>query len=595
MSMEKDILSHAASPQRDSCNLLKRLIKNYVLKYKGQLLVALAAAAIAAVMTATIAQLMQPILDDVINGQNQALIIPVATAFLFVFVIRGAASYAAAIYMNKVSQFMIGDIQKHLFSHFMGLDLAFFHKHPSSQLMSLIVNDVQVLRSTVSDMLMGVGRSFLTLILLIGVMFYQDATLATAAMVVFPFAALFVAYLGRKIRKISKRLQGDVAQLSDKLSKTFQGIRVVKAYNMTDHEEKRAGEAIMAVRKMNIKAVRVGQLSTPVNEILVGIILFGVIIYGGFQAAQGEMTAGQLGAFLTAFIMAYEPMKKLAKLNNAIQMGLGASERIFAVLDTDAEITDAKKAKPLKKGAATITFKDVEFEYEATDVKTLNGVSFTAKSGKVTALVGPSGGGKSTVLNLIPRFYDVKAGSIKLGTQKISDITLQSLRDSIALVSQDIIIFDATIAENIGYGKIGATAEDIEAAAKAAAAHDFILEMEEGYETQVGEDGVKLSGGQRQRISIARAILRDAPILLLDEATSALDNESEKAVQKALKELEKGRTTIVIAHRLSTVQDADQIIVIDKGSIVGNGTHAELMKSNTLYKIMQKAGTDQSK
>lgn len=582
--------THAALPQRDSYNLLKRLIKNYVLPYKGKLVIALICSAIVAMMTAGIAQLMQPILDEVINGKNEALIIPVATAFLMAFVIRGAASYTSVIFMNRVSQNMIGDIQKHLFSHFMDLDLAFFHKNPSGQLMSVIVNDVNVLRGTVSDMLMGVGRSFLTLILLIAVMFYQDLKLAGAAMLVFPFAALFVAYLGRRIRKISKRLQGDVAQLSDKLSKVFQGIRVVKAYNMKEQEKEKAANAIMAVRKMNLKAVQIGQLSTPVNEVLVGLILFGVIVYGGFQAAEGEMTAGQLGAFLTAFIMAYEPMKKLARLNNAIQMGLGACERIFVVLDSQPEIKNKSRAKALKAGKINITFKDVCFQYEHADRTALQDISFTAKSGQVTALVGPSGGGKTTILNLIPRFYDVTSGSIELGKEVIRDVSLESLRNNIALVSQDITIFDATIAENIGYGKVGATREEIEKAAKAAAAHDFITEMDEGYETQVGEDGVKLSGGQRQRISIARAILRDAPILLLDEATSALDNESEKAVQAALKALEKGRTTLVIAHRLSTVQDADQILVIDNGKIIDRGTHDELLKSSKLYKGMHKAG-----
>jgi subfamily B ATP-binding cassette protein MsbA len=346
----------------------------------------------------------------------------------------------------------------------------------------------------------------------------------------------------------------------------------------------------MAVRKMNLKAVQIGQLSTPVNEVLVGLILFGVIVYGGFQAAEGEMTAGQLGAFLTAFIMAYEPMKKLARLNNAIQMGLGACERIFVVLDSQPEIKNKSRAKALKAGKINITFKDVCFQYEHADRTALQDISFTAKSGQVTALVGPSGGGKTTILNLIPRFYDVTSGSIELGKDAIRDVTLESLRNNIALVSQDITIFDATIAENIGYGKVGATREEIEKAAKAAAAHDFITEMDEGYETQVGEDGVKLSGGQRQRISIARAILRDAPILLLDEATSALDNESEKAVQAALKALEKGRTTLVIAHRLSTVQDADQILVIDNGKIIDRGTHDELLKSSKLYKGMHKAG-----
>jgi len=329
--MNKDIQSDAAPPQRDSYNLLKRLIKNYVLTYKGLLAVALICSAIVAATTAFIAQMMQPILDEVINGKNEAMIVPVASMFLIAFVTRGAASYAAAIFMNKVSQYMIGDIQKHIFAHFMKLDLAFFHANTSGSLMSLIVNDVNVLRGTVSDLLMGMSRSLLTLIFLIIVMFMQDVILATAAVIVFPFAAIFVAYLGKRIRKISKRLQGDVAVLSDKLSKVFQGIRVVKAYGMEEHERERAAVSIMAVRKMNIKAVRVGQLSTPVNEVLVGIILFGVIIYGGFQAAEGEMTAGQLGAFLTAFIMAYEPMKKLARLNNAIQMGLGATERIFAI------------------------------------------------------------------------------------------------------------------------------------------------------------------------------------------------------------------------------------------------------------------------
>ncbi|MFK7840567.1 MAG: ABC transporter ATP-binding protein [Bdellovibrionales bacterium] len=590
--MENDNASNAAPPQRNSLNLLKRIVKNYVFPYKGLLIIALICSAIVAATTAGIAQMMQPILDDVINGQDESMIIPVATVFLLAFCIRGAASYASVIFMNKVSQFMIGDIQKHVFSHFLSLDLAFFHNNPSARLMSLIVNDVNVLRSTISDMLMGVGRSFLTLILLIGVMFYQEATLASAAMIVFPFAAIFVAYLGKKIRQISKTLQGDVAHLSDKLAKVFQGIRVVKAYGMEAHEKERANTSIMAVRKMNLKAVRVGQLSTPVNEVLVGLILFGVIIYGGYQAADGEMTAGQLGAFLTAFIMAYEPMKKLARLNNAIQMGLGAAERIFSVLDLNADIQSKDSAQELQSPNSDIIFKDAKFQYESAEDVAVRSLSFTAPKGNVTALVGPSGGGKTTILNLIPRFYDLHDGQICIGDQDIRDVTIQSLRRNIALVSQDITIFDASVGENIAYGKIDATQEEIEAAAKAAAAHAFITEMEHGYDTQVGEDGVKLSGGQRQRISIARAILRDAPILLLDEATSALDNESEKAVQKALKALEKGRTTIVIAHRLSTIQDADQILVINNGEITDKGTHDELLASSELYQKMHKAGTN---
>jgi len=329
-----------------------------------------------------------------------------------------------------------------------------------------------------------------------------------------------------------------------------------------------------------------------VNEVLVGFILFGVIVYGGHQAAQGEMTAGQLGAFLTAFIMAYEPMKKLARLNNAIQMGLGAAERIFQVLDETPNIQSKENAPALESANKDIVFTDAQFQYESAEDKAIKSLSFTAPAGKVTALVGPSGGGKTTILNLIPRFYDITGGVIAIGYQDIRDISIESLRASIALVSQDITIFDTTVYENIAYGKVGATQEEVEAAAKAAAAHDFILAMDQGYETQVGEEGVKLSGGQRQRISIARAILRNAPILLLDEATSALDNESEKAVQGALKALEKGRTTIVIAHRLSTIQDADQILVVNHGEITDRGTHDELLKNSILYTNMHKAGTN---
>lgn len=581
---------NAALRNTTTLSLLKRLIKSYVRPYVGQLVLALICMMIAAATTATIAQLMQPILDKVINGKETTLIIPVAAAFLGTFVLRGLSSYGATILMNKISQHIIGDIQKDIFRHFISLDLAYFHANPSGQLMSLIVNDANILRSTISDALMGVGKSFLTLVFLIAVMFYQNITLALVAVFIFPFAAIFVAYLGRRIRKISKGLQENVASLSDHLAKIFQGIRVVKAYSMENHEQSRAEKAITQVRRMNIKAVQIAALSTPVNEIMVGIVLFGIIIYGGFQAAEGSMTAGQLGAFLTAFIMAYEPMKKLARLNNSIQTGLGAAERVFETIDTPPRITEKENAKPIVTKAPDITFENVDFKYQESTANALNKINFTAYNGKVTALVGPSGGGKTTIINLIPRFYDVTGGKILIDGQDITDLTIQSLRNHIALVSQDITLFDTSIGENIAYGNPNATTKDIEQAAKSAAAHEFITELPHGYDTQVGEDGVKLSGGQRQRISIARAILKDAPILLLDEATSALDNESEKAVQEALKALEKGRTTIVIAHRLSTIQDADQILVLENSEIVEQGTHDELLKNSALYAKMHKAG-----
>lgn len=591
--MPNDNTHHAAAPKESTLNLMKRLVKNYLMPYWGLTLTALVFMMLSAAMTAAVAQLMQPILDDVLNGKKTDLILPVAVAILVVFIIRGLSTYAHTIIMNKVGQSIVADIQKDLFSHFMALDLQFFHDNPSGQLISRVINDVNVMRIAVSDTLTGFGKSVLTLIFLTFVMFYQDWKLSLAAFTIFPFAALFVASIGRRLRKVSTSIQRELGSLSDRLSQIFHGIRQVQAYGMEDFERTRAGQAIDSVKKLNMKSVRIGNLSTPVNEVLVGFVFFGIILYGGYQAAQGAMTAGQLGAFLAAFTLAYEPMKKLARLNNTLQTGLGAAERVFQMIDLPPNIRNDSEAQTLEQTSPDITFTDVRFQYHGSDTHALDGIDFTARPGSVTALVGPSGGGKSTVINLIPRFYDVESGRVTIAGQDVRALTLGSLRAHIALVSQDITIFDDTVAANIAYGSPGATQDDIIAAAKAAAAHEFIESFPEGYETRVGEDGVKLSGGQRQRLSIARAILRDAPILLLDEATSALDNQSEKLVQQALHNLEEGRTTLVIAHRLSTVQNADQILVLDHGKIIERGTHQQLMELNGTYARMYRTGLKQ--
>ena len=545
---------------------------------------------VAAAMTAAIAKLMEHVVDDVLSGTNPDAVMPVAAVVFVVFVLRGLSTYGHTIMMNKIGQSIVADVQKEQFAKFMKMDLAFFHDNPSGQLLSRVVNDVNVMRIAITDSMTGLGKSSLTLFFLVAVMFYQDWQLALASFVIFPLAAGFVAYLGRRLRKLSGTLQISIADLSDILSQIFQGIRQVKTYRMEAYEKKRAGVAIDQVKRINIKAARVGNLSTPVNEIMVGIALFAIIIYGGYEIAEGNLTAGQLTSFLTAFIMAYEPMKKLSKLNNVLQTGLGAAVRVFDMIDAQPEITQKRGAKKLKAKKPTLRFDDVEFRYKDEKENALKRISFEAKPGKVTALVGPSGGGKSTIMNLIPRFYDVSGGAVVIDGLDVRDLNIESLRKSIALVSQDITIFDDTIAANIAYGRQRAPQADIEKAAKAAAAHDFIEGFPGGYETRVGESGVKLSGGQKQRIAIARAILKDAPILLLDEATSALDNESEKAVQAALKRLEKGRTTVVIAHRLSTVQSADQIIVLDHGEIVERGKHKALLGKKALYAKMHKAG-----
>lgn len=570
--------------------LLKRIMREYLFPYRVQVFIAIFFMAIAALMTALIAALMQPILDDVLNAGKEEFIIPVALALCVAFGARGISTYLHTILMNKTGQSVVADIQRALFSHSLKMDLAFFHANPSGQMISRVVNDVSVMRVAVTDTLTGFGKSFFTLIFLVGVMFYRDWFLTLAAFVVFPLLTIFVVYIGKRLRKVSNNIQSEMGGLSDLLSQSFQGIRVVKAYGMEDYEILKIGTAINKVRDLNIKSVRLSTLSTPVNEVIVGLIFAGIIIYGGYGVMQGHTSAGELGSFLAAFIMAYEPMKKLARLNNSLQVGLGASERVFAVLDDRPSIKNSIDAQDIKLSAPSVHFENVGFVYDGADIPALDDISFEAEAGKVTALVGVSGGGKSTIMNLIPRFYDVSEGAIKISGHDVRDITMQSLRDHIALVSQDITIFDETIMDNICYGREGASEEEIVMAAKMAAAHDFIEEFEDGYQTVVGEGGLKLSGGQRQRISIARAMLRDAPILLLDEATSALDNESEKLVQDALKKLEAGRTTIVIAHRLSTVQDADLIVVMDGGKIVERGTHESLIKSDGIYARMYRAG-----
>lgn len=591
--MARDMTIAAAPPQASAFHLMRRLTKTYLIAYIGLVGMALFFMIVSAAMTATLAWLMKPVMDDVLGG-NRAMIIPVALAVFATFIVQGIATYAHTIIMNKVSQSIIGDVQKDLFAHLMTLDLAFFHANPSGQLISRVVNDVNVMRLSLSETLTNAGKNFMTFVFLTGVMFHQEWKLAATAFLILPVSAWFIAYIGRRLRKISKNTQMEVGILSDRLSQIFQGIRQVQAYGTEAHEKERANKAIEKVRGLSMKANRVGNMLTPVNEALVGMVVCGLIIYGGYQVAAGAMTQGQLASFLTAFGLAYEPVKRMARSNNLLQMGLGATERVLQMLDIRPSIVDRDNAKILDARNPEIIFENVEFYYDNMESKALRGVSFKASPGKVTALVGKSGAGKSTIINLVPRLYDVKSGRILINGQDVRDIELRSLRRNIALVSQDITIFDDSVAANIAYGRLDATRDEIVAAAKAAAAHDFIEQLIDGYDTRVGEDGVKLSGGQKQRISIARAILRDAPILLLDEATSALDNESEKAVQHALRELEKGRTTVVIAHRLSTVQEADQIIVMEQGRIVEQGRHDDLMAKDGAYTQMYNAGLKDS-
>jgi ATP-binding cassette, subfamily B, bacterial MsbA len=565
-----------------SLPLMLRTWNTYIRPHLAGLFWSLVLMLIAASATGAMAKLMEPVIDKVFTAKDPLMLWPVAGAVFVVFTVRGAATYGQAVMMNALSQRIVCDIQRDMFAHLVQADLAFFHGQKSGELMSRFLADTALIRSAVTETLTGLGKNTFTVLFLIGVMFYQDWKLALISIFVFPSAAYAVMRLGKKLRKVSTNTQVKMGELSALLGQAFQGNRHVKSYGMEDFEKERINGAVLQIYKLMTRAFRVSAVATPVGEMLSGLAIVTIIIYGGMQVIAGLSTAGKLFSFIAAFLLAFEPMKRLARLNGVMQMGLAALDRLFKLLDMEPAIKDKPGAVELKLQSSTVAFENVFFVY-ADGSEALKGVSFAAPAGKTIALVGESGAGKSTILNLIPRFYDVTSGAIKIDGQDIRDVTLKSLRGSMALVSQEVAMFADTLRENISYGTQGATDEQIIEAAKLAAAHDFIMELPEGYNTRVGENGVKLSGGQRQRVSIARAMLRNAPILLLDEATSALDTTSERLVQAALDRLQKGRTTIVVAHRLSTIMNADIIYVMSHGRIIESGTHASLLAQNGAY------------
>jgi subfamily B ATP-binding cassette protein MsbA len=564
--------------------LVRRLVRGYVRPELGRIAVALGCMALAALATAGLAKLMEPILDSVFIARDREMVSYVAVAVLATFAIKGLATYGQAVIMTAVGQRIVAALQNEMFAHLMRADLAFFHESSTGRLVSRFTNDVNLLRGAVSTALAGIGKDTLTVVFLAGVMFHQDWLLALVASVVFPLAVFPIVRIGRRMRKVSFATQNQLGTLTALLAESFQGVRHVKAYGMEEYEKSRAARSVAEVYRLACKAARTRSLSHPIMETLGGIAILLVLLYGGTQVIGGERTTGQLFSFISALLLAYEPMKRLAQLNANLQEGLAAAARVFEMLDLEPAIVDRPGAKPLAVSRGAIRFDSVRFSYGASDDgAALDGVTLDIPGGKRVALVGPSGAGKSTVLNLIPRFYDADGGRVLIDGQDVRDVTMASLRSRIALVSQEIALFDDTIRANIAYGRPDATEDSVIAAARSASAHDFVMELAEGYDTRVGGAGVKLSGGQRQRIAIARAMLKDAPILLLDEATSALDTESERQVQEALRTLMRGRTTVVIAHRLSTIVDADLIYVLDRGQAIESGSHAELLARGGAY------------
>ncbi|MBP7252203.1 MAG: ABC transporter ATP-binding protein [Alphaproteobacteria bacterium] len=571
-----------AEQPTSSAKLLVRLFRSYLRPHLGAFILAVCFMAVSAAMTGAMAKLMEPIINQVFQARDYEQLQLVAAAVFTVFFLRGVATYGHSLLMNKIGQRIVTDVQRQLYEHILTLDLAFFHSNASGALTTRFISDVAIMRTATAECLTSAFRGSLTLAVLVGVMFYQDWHLAIGAFLVFPPTAMFVARLGKKMRRVAGNTQAQLGQFAALLGQTFQGIRHVKAYGMEEHEQASAATMTENIYRLSLKGFRIAALSQPVTEALSGIAIVAVILYGGAQVISGQNTPGALFSFITAFLLAYEPMKRLAKMNAQLQSGLAAAERVFTILDMRPSIRDDVAAMPLRSTDYSVALEQVRFAYPD-GTMALEDVSLGVPHGKTLAIVGSSGAGKSTIVNLIPRFYDVVSGCIRIGGVDIRALQLADLRAHLALVSQETALFDDTIRANIAYGKRGATDTEIEAAAIAAFADGFIRELPQSYETVVGELGVKLSGGQRQRIAIARAMLRNAPILLLDEATSALDNESERAVQTALRRLQQGRTTIVIAHRLSTIVDADSIAVLQQGRLVEQGTHAELLQRNGPY------------
>ncbi len=572
---------------KNTYRLLERLFTNYVKKHYSKLIISVICMIIVAAATALNAWMMQPVLDEIFINKNQTLIVLIPIAVIIIATIKGLASYFQSILMSFIGYKLVADIQNQMFYSAVRCDLSYFNQINSGTLVSRFIADVGALSRGVHNVIINIIKDFLTFIFLIGVMFYHDAKLAFIALFVFPVAIYPIRRIGRRLRKISKNTQVGFGLLTAKLSESFSAVKTIKAFNSETYESKRVDKEIINIFNLTYKSTKVNSIARPLMEIISGIAIGGIIFIGGSQVIQDQTTPGTFFSFLTALLMAYQPIKSLASLNATLQIAMASAERVFEILDKKPLIKELQTPEDKKidlKLNHNIKLSKISFRYPNSTKLILKNVNLEIFNGERVALVGYSGAGKTTLMNLMPRFFDPSKGKIEIGGVNIKNLSFNFLRNYFSLVSQDIVLFDETIKYNICYGTNKYSNNDLKSACKKAHCLEFIKKFPKGFNEIIGENGARLSGGQKQRIAIARAFIRNSPFLLLDEATSSLDSKSEKKIQESLDKLISNKTSLIIAHRLSTVIDADRIVIMNNGEIIDVGKHSSLIKSSKIYK-----------
>ena len=562
---------------------VKRLYKSYTQKYLKNIFIAFLFSILLAGSTSSVAYLLDPAIKKLFIEQDQSLVIIIPFFIVLAFAIKGASLYLAKVTMIGVSEEVKKDIQKDIFSSLLKADTQIIDDKHSGKFIANLTNDVTMITNLLSTVVLNLFKDTLTLIGLLGVMFYQNWKLSLIAIIMIPLASIAAKSLGKRISKVATQQMNRAGILTSYLMEMFKNHKLIKIFQQESYEKNRAFEFIENLKESTKKIAIVFVRASPIMEFLTGIMIAFLIFFAAKLISKNELEVNNFFSFLAAMMLAYQPVRSLATLNISIQQGISGAVRVLPIIDKEPKVKDIVDAEDFTLNDGTIRFENVEFEYPNTKKNILNSVNLTFLGGKMTALVGHSGAGKSTILNLIPRFYDVNKGNIIIDGQHINNCTINSLRKNISLVSQDTTLFDDTIKNNIKYANLNASQNEIEKAANLSFASEFIEKLPDKYETIIGENGIRLSGGEKQRLSIARAILKKSPIILLDEATSSLDAETEDKIQKAINFLTRGRTTIVIAHRLSTILNSDNIYVIDSGTVKGSGKHDDLLKSSELY------------